>query len=65
MEEFHYKNGLMEGERILNWRNGNLKEKNFFKRGAMTGASEFYFSNGNPRKIISFDDNGREWVDRL
>ena len=30
MEEFHYKNGLMEGERILNWRNGNLKRKKFF-----------------------------------
>ena len=43
MEEFHYKNGLMEGERILNWRNGNLKEKNFFKRGAMTGARSFIF----------------------
>ena len=66
MEEFEYKNGLMEGERILNWGNGNLKEKNFFKRGAIIGVSEFYFSNGNLRKIISFDANGRrdgEWID--
>ena len=66
MEEYQYKNGLMEGKRILYWTNGNLKEKNFLRKGAITGVSEFYYSNGNPRKIISFDIYGRrdgEWVD--
>ena len=55
MEETHYKDGLMEGKRILRWANGNIKEKNFLKKGAITGVSEFYYSNGNRRKVISFD----------
>ncbi len=42
MEEYQYKNGLMEGKRILYWKNGNLKEKNFLRKGAITGVSEFF-----------------------
>ena len=56
----------MQGKRTSYWRNGNVKERNQFNRGAIAGVSEFFHSNGNLRKIISFDANGNrdgDWMD--
>ena len=65
MEESHYKNGLMDGKKFYVGLMEML-ETNFLKKGAITGVSEFYYSNGNRRKVISFDTYNRrdgEWID--
>lgn len=60
-EESNYKAGILRGEQILYYDNGQVMERrNFDENGSMTGVFKSYFENGHLKSEGQYDNGAME-----
>jgi antitoxin component YwqK of YwqJK toxin-antitoxin module len=64
-KESNYKNGILEGNTYIYYRNGNLGDKKNYKNGKLEGVRIEYFENGNIDTISNFHNNVRHGEQKM